>query len=194
MYSWWGPCPSRTFAYRNARAIPFLGVRCHHLGSQPPLLAAFCDPLCSAANRSFWRPAGKGDTLPVLDPSPRLRAAFGDCLRFQLTLRFHPALATAQADVDRLRATEAALETSKREIVRLRAELGRLRPTPSPDTSNRGLGLLIAGGLVVMAIAAGAWFSLSAKAPPPPPQVTSVAIPPPRFPSLNRRLRPRPFR
>lgn len=97
------------------------------------------------------------------------------------------ALATAQADLERMRATEAALETSKREIQRLRSEVERLRPTQRP-TQNRGLGLVIAGGSVVMMTAFGAALTLRGRdAPAPvvveaPTPTAATAVPSPKEP------------
>lgn len=83
------------------------------------------------------------------------------------------ALATAQAELERMRATEASLDASRREIARLRAEVERLRPTQKPP-QNRGLGLLIGAGIAVMLAAFGASFALRGRdAPSPSPPATS---------------------
>lgn len=85
-----------------------------------------------------------------------------------------------------MRATEAALEASKREVMWLRAEMARLRPPPG-QAQNRGMGLLIGGGLVVMTAAFGASFLLRGKpsppivvAPPPLPTVQDLPTEPPK--------------
>ncbi len=96
------------------------------------------------------------------------------------------ALGSAQAEVERMRATEAALEASKREVVLLRSELHRLRPGGPPRQNGR-MGLFIAACSGVMAIAFGAAFLLrSGPVPPPPPTIQEpvwvspvVPVPPP---------------
>lgn len=95
-------------------------------------------------------------------------------------------LATAQAELERMRATEAALEASRRELQRLRSEVERLRPTQRPP-QNRGLGLLIAGGGVVMLAAFGAASMLRARVDAPSlpagdPPTFGTAVPMPAQP------------
>lgn len=89
------------------------------------------------------------------------------------------ALASAQAEVERMRATEAALEASRREVQLLRAEMDRFRPGQTPPQGPR-MGPLIAVGTVVMAgvFALAFFLRASPAAPPPPaPEPTSAATP-----------------
>lgn len=109
------------------------------------------------------------------------------------------ALSTAQADVERMRATEAALEASKREVQRLRAEVERLRPSRDRSPQNGRLWALIGGGSLVMIAAFGAAFLLRAgpREPPKPPvpqfPVTNdVPSPVPEEPQVAEPPRPAP--
>jgi hypothetical protein len=72
------------------------------------------------------------------------------------------ALATAEAELSRMRATEVALEASKREVQWLRGELARTQPAGRPQ-KGRGPGLIIGAGLAVMAVAFGAAMVLRAR-------------------------------
>lgn len=97
-------------------------------------------------------------------------------------------LASAQAELQRMRATEAALEASRREAMRLRFELERFRPAGAARESSK-VGLVIGGGLAVMTMAFGAAFLLRTK-PASPPKVgdfgpssqPDIPVEPPRVP------------
>lgn len=95
------------------------------------------------------------------------------------------AVASAQAEVERMRATEAALEASRREVQILRAEMDRFRPKQAPQQGSR-MGPLIAVCTLLMAGAFAAAFLLRAspaKPPPPttpdPPTVATPVVPVP---------------
>lgn len=102
------------------------------------------------------------------------------------------ALASAQAEVERMRATEAALEASRREVHLLRAEMARFRPAqpPQQDGGNGGSRMLTI--LVVSAFAIGVlylMFGRAASHPPPtvqePPAVATPVVPAPPPPPVE---------
>jgi len=95
------------------------------------------------------------------------------------------ALATAQAEVERMRATEAALDAAKREIEQLRNEVGRL-PRNQARTPQQGGGKMLVGlGVLTVLGAVCAAFVLlrggsvttpGPAAPEPPPAATTVVV------------------
>lgn len=97
------------------------------------------------------------------------------------------ALGSAQAEVERMRATEAALEASKREVVLLRSELNRLRPSGPPRQNGRmALFIVACSGLMVAAFGAAFLLRSRPPVPPPPPTIQEpvrvspvVPVPPP---------------
>ena len=94
-------------------------------------------------------------------------------------------IATARAELERMNATEAALEASKNGAQRLRAEIARMRPGAPPGAGKPSVAWLV---LVPVAAAMGIGFGalIFARprvAPPPPPlpvAQTPEPTPPPK--------------
>lgn len=89
------------------------------------------------------------------------------------------ALASAQAEAERVRATEAALDAARREVMLLRSELERYRSPTGQQKQGRMWPLLVA----LAALMAGAFgFAMIARRPSPAPDSTPPWTPPPESP------------